>query len=129
MILDDIALATRKRIEAKKKEEEAAKAAEEQAKKDAEAAAAKAKAEAEKLAKQANMSELEKAQNEATEWQTKYNEAQSVIDLATQKDETRKKMAELGVDEKYLKYAESEDLETIISTAWNWHQNHLNGYN
>jgi hypothetical protein len=65
---------------------------------------AKAKAEAEKLAKQANMSELEKAQNEATEWQTKYNEAQSVIDLATQKDETRKKMAELGVDEKYLKY-------------------------
>ena len=65
---------------------------------------AKAKAEAEKLAKQANMTELEKAQNEALDWQTKYNEAQSVIDLSNQKDETRKKMAELGVDEKYLKY-------------------------
>lgn len=65
---------------------------------------AKAKAEAEKIARQANMTELEKAQNEVTEWQTKYNEAQSFIDLSNQKDETRKKMAELGVDEKYLKY-------------------------
>lgn len=65
---------------------------------------AKAKAEAEKIAKQANMSELEKAQNEANEWQTKYNEAQSFIDLSNQKEETRKKMAELGVDVKYLKY-------------------------
>ena len=65
---------------------------------------AKAKAEAEKLAKQAQMSDIEKLQDDVKEWQAKYNEAQSVIDLSNQKDETRKKMAELGVDEKYLKY-------------------------
>ena len=51
---------------------------------------AKAKAEAEKLAKQANMSELEKANAELADWKAKYQEKEDLINLSTQKDETRK---------------------------------------
>lgn len=64
----------------------------------------KAQAEAEKQAKQAQMSELEKAQSELAELQTKYQESQNTIALTNQKDETRKLMSEIGVDEKCLDY-------------------------
>lgn len=63
-----------------------------------------AKAEAEKAAKQANMSELEKANAELEELRGKYQESQDTIALTNQKDETRKHMAEIGVDEKCLDY-------------------------
>ena len=65
---------------------------------------AKAKAEAEKLAKQSNMSELEKANSELNEYKTKYQEAQDQIALTAQKDDTRKMMSEMGVDEGCLDY-------------------------
>ena len=68
------------------------------------AAIKKAQAEAEKQAKQAQMSELEKAQSELADLQTKYQESQNTIALTNQKDETRKLMAELGVDERCLDY-------------------------
>ncbi|MCI6190517.1 MAG: UDP-glucose 4-epimerase GalE, partial [Clostridium sp.] len=35
---------------------------------------------------------------------------------------SEKAMKELGWKPKYA------DVETIISTAWNWHKNHPNGY-
>ena len=35
---------------------------------------------------------------------------------------SKKAMEELGWKPKYA------DVETIISTAWNWHKNHPNGY-
>ena len=50
------------------------------------------------------MSELEKAQSDLADLQAKYQASQDTIALTTQKDDTRKKMGELGVDEKYLKY-------------------------
>lgn len=65
---------------------------------------AKAKAEAEKLAKQANMSELEKANAELADWKVKYQEKEDLINLSTQKDETRKLMKEMGVDEGCLDF-------------------------
>ena len=65
---------------------------------------AKAKAEAEKLAKQANMSELEKANAELADWKAKYQEKEDLINLSTQKDETRKLMKEMGVDEGCLDF-------------------------
>ena len=65
---------------------------------------AKAKAEAEKLAKQANMSELEKANAELADWKAKYQEKEDLINLSTQKDETRKLMKEMGVDESCLDF-------------------------
>lgn len=68
------------------------------------AAILEAKAEAEKAAKQANMSELEKANSELEEWKAKYQEKEDIISLANQKDETRKLMSELGVDEKCLDF-------------------------
>ena len=58
----------------------------------------KAKAEAEKKARQANMSELEKANDTIKELQTKYQEQADINALASQKDETRKLMQEAGVD-------------------------------
>lgn len=64
----------------------------------------KAKAEAEKAAKQAGMSELEKANAEIADWKAKYQEKEDLINLSNQKDETRKFMSELGVDEKCLDY-------------------------
>lgn len=59
---------------------------------------AKAKAEAEKLAKQANMTELEKANERIKELEVKYKEQTDINELASQKDETRKLMTEAGVD-------------------------------
>jgi hypothetical protein len=59
---------------------------------------AKAKAEAEKIAKQANMSELEKANETIKELEAKYQEQADINALVSQKDETRKLMSELGVD-------------------------------
>lgn len=59
---------------------------------------AKAKAEAEKLARQANMSELEKANETIKELEAKYKEQTDINELASQKDETRKLMTEAGVD-------------------------------
>jgi hypothetical protein len=69
-----------------------------------EAAIKKAQAEAEEAAKKANMSETEKLQSDLADLQAKYQASQDTIALTTQKDDTRKKMSELGVDEKYLKY-------------------------
>lgn len=63
-----------------------------------------AKAEAEKAARQANMSELEKANAELEELRGKYQESQDTIALTAQKDETRKLMADLGVDVRCLDY-------------------------
>lgn len=63
-----------------------------------------AKIEAEKAAKQANMSELEKANAELEELRGKYQQSQDAITLTNQKDETRKLMAELGVDANCLDY-------------------------
>lgn len=59
---------------------------------------AKAKADAEKLARQANMSELEKANEQIKELEAKYKEQADINALASQKDETRKLMSEAGVD-------------------------------
>ena len=59
---------------------------------------AKAKAEAEKLARQANMSELEKANETIKELEAKYKEQTDINELASQKEETRKMMSEAGVD-------------------------------
>ena len=59
---------------------------------------AKAKAEAEKQARQANMSELEKANDTIKELQTKYQEQADINALASQKEEARKLMSEIGVD-------------------------------
>jgi len=63
-----------------------------------------AKEAAEKAARMANMSELEKANAELEELRGKYQESQDTIALTTQKDETRKLMADLGVDVKCLDY-------------------------
>lgn len=59
---------------------------------------AKAKADAEKLARQANMSELEKANEQIKELEAKYKEQSDINELASQKEETRKLMSEAGVD-------------------------------
>jgi len=63
-----------------------------------------AKEAAEKAARQANMSELEKANAELEELRGKYQESQDTIALTAQKDETRKFMSDLGVDVKCLDY-------------------------
>ena len=64
----------------------------------------KAKEDAEKLAKQANMTELEKAKEDYKELESKYQQSQDTIALTTQKDETRKYLKEIGVDESNLDY-------------------------
>lgn len=77
-----------------------------------------AKAEAEKAARQANMSELEKANAELEELRGKYQESQDTIALTTQKDETRKLMSELGVDDKCLDYVfVPKDMEATKARA------------
>lgn len=77
-----------------------------------------AKAEAEKVARQANMSELEKANAELEELRGKYQESQNTIALTTQKDDTRKLMSELGVDEKCLDYVfVPKDMEATKARA------------
>lgn len=59
---------------------------------------AKAKADAEKQARQANMSELEKANEQIKELESKYQEQVNVNEITAQKEETRKLMTEMGVD-------------------------------
>lgn len=77
-----------------------------------------AKEAAEKAARQANMSELEKANAELEELRGKYQESQNTIALTAQKDETRKLMAELGVDEKCLDYVfVPKDMEATKARA------------
>lgn len=61
-------------------------------------------AKAQQAAKRANMSELERANAEIEDWKAKYQEKEDLIAIANQKDETRKFMSELGVDEKCLDY-------------------------
>ena len=58
----------------------------------------KTRAEIEEQAKRANMSELEKATAELEEYKVKYQEQADINAIASQKDETRKLMNELGVD-------------------------------
>lgn len=65
---------------------------------------AKAKAEAEKAARQANMTELEKANETIKELESKYQEQADINALASQKDETRKVMSEMGVDISNLEF-------------------------
>jgi hypothetical protein len=64
----------------------------------------KAKADAEKAAKQANMSEIEKANERIKELEGLYQAESDKNALTVQRDETRKLMAELGVDEKCLDF-------------------------
>lgn len=64
----------------------------------------KAKEEAEKAARQAGMTELEKANDQLADLQKKYQESQDTIALTSQKDETRKLMGEMGVEEKCLDF-------------------------
>ncbi len=63
-----------------------------------------AKEAAEKAAKQASMSDLEKANAELEELRNQLQQSQDTIALTSQKDETRKLMSELGVDERCLDY-------------------------
>lgn len=64
----------------------------------------KAKEEAERLAKEANMSELEKAQSRIKDLEAKYQEKEDLINLNNQKDETRAYLKEIGVDVANLDY-------------------------
>lgn len=64
----------------------------------------KAREEAEKTAKQANMSELEKANAELEDYKLKYQTELDKNALTSQKEETRKLMAEVGVDTDCLDY-------------------------
>lgn len=63
-----------------------------------------AKEAAEKAARQANMSELERANEELEELRGQLQQSQDAIALTSQKDETRKIMSELGVDDRCLDY-------------------------
>lgn len=65
---------------------------------------AKAKAEAEKLARQANMSELEKANESIADLTAKLQEKEDLIALTSQKDEARAYLKEIGVDVASLDY-------------------------
>lgn len=65
---------------------------------------AKAKAEAEKLAKQANMTELEKADEQIKDLQAKLQASENEIALTKQKDDTRAYLKEIGVDASNLDY-------------------------
>lgn len=79
---------------------------------------AKAKAEAEMSAKQANMTELEKANAQLEELRAKYQEKEDILAITNQKDETRKLMSELGLDEKCLDYVfVPKDIESTKSRA------------
>lgn len=77
-----------------------------------------AKADAEKAARQANMSEVEKKDAELEELRGKYQESQDIIALTNQKDETRKLMSEIGVDDKCLDYVfVPKDMEATKARA------------
>lgn len=64
----------------------------------------KTKAELEEQVKREKMSETEKLTAELDEYKAKYQEQADINALATQKDETRKLMAELGVDSNCLDF-------------------------
>lgn len=68
------------------------------------AAIKKAKDEAEKAAKEANMSELEKANAALEDYKVKYQAEADKNALTAQKEETRTLMAELGVDASCLDF-------------------------
>lgn len=77
-----------------------------------------AKAEAEKAARQAGMTELEKANDQLADLQKKYQESQDAIALTSQKDETRKLMGEMGVEEKCLDFVfVPKDMEATKARA------------
>ena len=64
------------------------------------------------------MTELEKANTEIEELTRKNQEFQDTIALTTQKDDTRKLMSELGVDEKCLDYVfVPKDMEATKARA------------
>lgn len=80
--------------------------------------AKKVRAEIEEEAKKAKMTELEKANTEIEELTRKNQEFQDTIALTTQKDDTRKLMSELGVDEKCLDYVfVPKDMEATKARA------------
>lgn len=64
----------------------------------------KTQAEAEEAIKNANLSELEKAQKEASDFKAKYEAEAEKTALTVQKEETIKVMNELGVDLKCLDF-------------------------
>lgn len=64
----------------------------------------KTKAEMEEQAKREKMSETEKLTAELDEYKAKYQEQADINALASQKDEARKYMAELGVDSNCLDF-------------------------
>lgn len=68
------------------------------------AAIKKTQAEAEEAAKNANLSELEKAQKVANEFKAKYEAEAEKTALTAQKEETIKVMNELGVDLRCLDF-------------------------
>lgn len=68
------------------------------------AAIKKTKTEIEEAAKKASMSETEKLNAELEEYKIKYQQEADKNALTAQKDEARKLMAELGVDEKCLDF-------------------------
>ena len=68
------------------------------------AAIKKTKTEIEEATKKANMSETEKLTAELEDYKNKYQQEADKNALMAQKDEARKLMAELGVDEKCLDF-------------------------
>lgn len=62
------------------------------------------KAEMEEQAKRSKMSETEKLTAELDEYKAKYQEQADINAIASQKDETRKLMAEMGVDSNCLDF-------------------------
>lgn len=77
-----------------------------------------AKEAAEKAARQANMSELEKANAELEDLRIQLQQSQDTIALTGQKDETRKLMSELGVDVNCLDYVfVPKDMEATKARA------------
>lgn len=64
----------------------------------------KTKAEMEEQAKKSKMSETEKLTAELDEYKAKYQEQADINAIASQKDETRKLMAEMGVDSNCLDF-------------------------
>ncbi|MCM1338905.1 MAG: DUF4355 domain-containing protein [Muribaculaceae bacterium] len=76
------------------------------------------KAEAEKIIRQASMTAEEKVNAELEELRGKYQESQDIIALTKQKDETRKLMSELGVDDRCLDYVfVPKDMEATKTRA------------
>lgn len=64
----------------------------------------KIRAEMEEESKKKDMSELERANTELNEYKTKYEKAQSQIDITNQKDETRKILADMKLSDNCLDF-------------------------